>query len=112
MTIAQAHQFIRRWRRVLIPWPSPHTDTDAARVLERSFLGIAVGPLLPFFMSVAGGSLPLSRWPLSILIPAGTVMLVCYWLSLRFRTAHRLLLEADAQHLSDLREHIYDKPVA
>ena len=112
MTIPQSQQFVRRWRRVFIPWPSPHTDTDAARTLERSFLGIAVGPLLPFLMSVASGSLPLSRWPLSILIPAGTVMLVSYWLSLRFRAAHRLLLEADAQHLSDLGRHLYDKPSA
>jgi hypothetical protein len=112
MTTTQAHQFVGRWRRIFIPWPSPHTDGDSARALERSFLGIAVGPLIPFFMAVTSGSLPLSHWPLSILIPAGAVMLLSYWLSLRFRVAHRLLLEEDEQHLSDVREHIYDKPSA
>ena len=112
MVIKQAHQFVGRWRRIFIPWPSLHTDTDAARALESSFLGIAVGPMIPFFIAVVSGSLPLSRWPLSILIPAGSVMLLSYWLSMRFRAAHRILLEADEQQLSDLRKHIYDKPSA
>jgi hypothetical protein len=61
--------------------------------LEYSFLGIAVGPLPPLFISEA-----LSHWPLSILIPLGTAMLVSGLLSLRFHAAHRLLLKADAQH--------------
>ena len=112
MTITQAHQFVGRWRHIFIPWPSPHTDTDAAQSMERAFLGIAVGPLPPFFIFTATGTLPLSHWPLSILIPAATIMLLSYWLGLRFRAAHRLLEEADTEHLSDLRKHLYDKPSA
>lgn len=112
MTIPQAQQFVGRWRRVFIPWPSPHTNTDAARALERAFLGVAIGPLPPFFIFMATGTLPFSHWPLSILVPAATIMLLAYWLGLRFRAAHRLLEEADAEHLSDLRKHLYDKTSA
>ena len=112
MTISQAQHFVGRWRRIFIPWPSPHTDTDAARALERSFFGIAVGPLPVIIMTTVSGALPLSHWPLSVSIPALTFMALSYFVSLRFRAAHRLLLEADAQHLSDLQKHLYDKPSA
>ena len=104
MTLPHAHQFVRRWRRILIPWPSPHTDTDAARAIELALLGVAVGPL-PIFI---GGAL--SRWPWTAIIPVGTIMLFSYGLSLRFRVVRRLLEKHDAQNLSDLRKHLYDKP--
>jgi hypothetical protein len=107
MTVPQAQQFVGRWRRVFIPWPSPLTGTGAARALEQSFLGIAIGPLPPLFISGA-----FSHWPSSKLIPLAAVMLISGWLSLRFRAAHRLLQKADAQHLLDLRSHLYDKPSA
>jgi hypothetical protein len=106
MTIPQAQRFVGHWQRILILWPTQDTNADAARTLERSFLGIAIGPLVPFFLAVISGSLPLSRWPLTIIIPAGTVMLLSYWLSLRFRIARHLFEEADALHLSDLRRHV------
>ena len=112
MTITQAHQFIGRWRRIFIPWPSPHTDTDAARALERSFLGIAICPLPIFFMAIFIWHIPLSHIPLSAIIPTVIGSLLCRWFGTRFGVARRLLELAEAQHLSDLREHIYDKPVA
>ena len=111
MTIPEAQVFVRRWRRVLLPWLDL-PDAVAARAMERSFLGIAVGPLLPMFVVTVSGSSPLSRWPLSVTIPAFTIMLLSSWLSLRFRAARRLFEEADAQRLSDLRKHFYDKPSA
>jgi|ERR1035441_8581384 hypothetical protein len=116
MTITQAHQFIGRWRRIFIPWPSPHTDTDAARALERAFLGISVAiivsPIPALLGLVASRSLHLSGWWFAVIIPAVAVVLFFRWLGLRFRDARQLLEEADTQHLSDLREHLYDKPVA
>ena len=101
MTISEARLFVRRWGRVLLPWlhlPDPF----AARAMERSFLGVALAPLPAFVVVTASGSMPLSRWPLSVLIPAFTIMLLSYWLSLRFRAARRLFEEADAQCLSGL----------
>jgi hypothetical protein len=111
MTLPQAQVFVRRWRRVLLPWLHL-PDAVAARAMERSFLGIAVAPLPAIFIVTVSGSLPLSRWPLSVTIPAFTIMLLSYWLSLRFRAARRLVEEADGQRLSDLRKHLYDKPSA
>lgn len=101
MTILEAQIFVRRWRRVLIPWPTPHNDTDSARAMERSFFGIAIGPLPPILIPAVSGSLPLSHWPLSVIIPVFAIMLFSYFLSLRFRAARRLFEEADAQHLLD-----------
>ena len=108
MTNSQAHQFVGRWRRILIPWPSPHTDTGAARAMERAFLGIAVGPLLPYFVSAGSGFV----WPARVVIPLSIVLLASCWLGWRFRAARRLLEEADAQHMSDLRKPLVDRPSA
>ena len=116
MTITQAHQFIGRWRRIFIPWPSPHSETVAALTLERSFLGLSlgliIGPLPALWCLGMGGNLHLSGWWLAVIIPALALVFLSRWLGLRFRDARQLLEEADAQHLSDLREHIYDKPSA
>src|SRR5664280_1712234 len=108
MTITQAHQFIGRWRRIFIPWPSPHTDTGAAQALERSFLGIAIGPLIPAYFAMSSDVL----WPMYVVIPGSIIMFLSFLLSFRFRAAHRLLAAADAHHISDSQKHIYDKPVA
>ena len=105
MTLLQAKVLVRRWRRVLLPWLDL-PDAVAARAMERSFLGLAVAPLPAVFVVTVSGSLPLSRWPVSIIIPTSAIMLISYWLSLRFRVARRLFEEADAERLSDLRKHL------
>jgi hypothetical protein len=83
MNIPQAQRLVGRWRHILVPgYRITHTDADAARVMERSFLGLAIGPLPAFFVFAASGSLPLLHWPLSVIIPALGIMLVSYWLSM------------------------------
>ena len=110
MTIPQARQFVLRWRRIFIPWSSPHTDADAARAMEHSFLGIAIFPVPIFFMAIGIWHIPLSQIPLKLIIPTVISSLFCRWFGTRFGIARRLLEVADARHLSDLRQHIYDKP--
>ena len=112
MTITQAHQFVGRWRRIFIPWPSPHTDTDAARALERSFLGISLCPVPIIFMTIMVWHIPFLHWWLSVIIPVVIVGVFCRWFGARFGVARRLLEVENTQHLSDLRKHLYDKPVA
>lgn len=102
MTIPEAQVFVRRWRRVRIPWLDL-PDAVAARAMERAFLSIAISPLPAIFAFIICGSFPLSRWPLGVLVPTVVIMLSSYWMSLRFRAARRLFEGADAQHLSDLR---------
>jgi hypothetical protein len=109
MTIPEAQLFVRRWGRILLPW-FHLPEAFAARAMERSFLGIClcilVSPLPAILTFGASGLFHLSRWPLSIIIPASVIMVVSYWLSLRFRAARRLIEVADALHLSGLRNHL------
>src|SRR5271165_7677068 len=109
MRIPEAQLFVRRWGRILLPWLDL-PDAFAARALERSFLGISlcilVSPLPAILCFGASGFLHLSLWPLTVIIPAFTIMLVSCWLSLRFRAARRLFEVADALYLSGLRAHL------
>jgi hypothetical protein len=109
MTIPEAQLFVRGWGRVLLPWLDL-PDAFAARALERSFLGISlcilVSPLPAILFFGASGFLHFSRWPLSVIIPASAIMLLSYWLSLRFRTARRMFEVVDVLHLSSLRKHL------
>jgi hypothetical protein len=98
MTLSEAQLFVRRWGRVLLPWLHL-PDAFAARAMERSFLGIALTPVPAFVALTASGFLPLSRWPMGVIILGITIMLLSYWVCLRFRSAGRLVEEADAQHL-------------
>jgi hypothetical protein len=102
MTLSEAQLFVRRWERVLLPWLHL-PDAFAAQAIERSFLGVALAPFPAFVAVTASGFLPLSRWPVSVIIMGITIMLLSYWLCLRFRAAGRLFEEADAQHLAGLR---------
>ena len=69
--------------------------------MERSFLGIALAPFPAFVAVTASGFVPLSHWPLSVIILGMTIMLLSYGLCLRFRAAGRLFEEADAQDLAN-----------
>jgi hypothetical protein len=106
MTNPEAQLFVKRWGRVLF-FGFDLPDTFAARAMEHSFLGLAICPLPAIFLATVLGSLPpLSHWPLSIIIAASAIMVLSYWLGLRFRVARRLLDAADERHLVELRRHL------
>jgi hypothetical protein len=51
MNIPQAQRLVGRWRHILVPWyRTTHTDADAARVMERSCLGLFLA------LAVVGGN--------------------------------------------------------
>lgn len=42
MTQAQAHQFVSKWKRIMIPWFA-RTEAEALRDMERSCTGMLMG---------------------------------------------------------------------
>jgi hypothetical protein len=96
MTIPEAQLLVKRWGRILF-FGLDLPDTFAARAMERSFLGIAIGPLPALFIAAACGPVPFRLWPLRYMIPASVIMALSYWLSLRFRVARLLFEAADAR---------------
>ena len=77
-----------------MPWQDKlHSDADAARSMQHSFLAIAAAPLIPFFVFNAVSFRPSWRTPSGIFIVTFAVMVSSWWLSLRFRIARRLLVE-------------------
>ena len=93
MTIPEAQVFVRRWRRVRIPWRDL-PDAVAARAMERAFLCVAISPIPAIFTFIIPGTIPISSWPLTVVVPTALVMLFSYCMSLRFRAARRLFEEA------------------
>ena len=93
MTIPEAQVFVRRWRRVRIPWREL-PDAVAARDMGRAFLCVAISPIPAIFTFIIPGTIPLSSLPLTVVVPAALVMFFSFCLSLRFRAARRLLQEA------------------
>jgi hypothetical protein len=47
MTQAQAHQFVSKWKRIMIPWFA-RTETEALRDMERSCTGMLMLGLVNF----------------------------------------------------------------
>ena len=98
MTIAQAQEFVARWRRILIPWRA-HTDAEAVRDMEHSCIGVIGGMVL-----VIGGVTTLSfPWKLGVAVLACVVAAIAAWLSLRLRVVRRLFDSAGPQSFSDLK---------
>ncbi|MEI6784486.1 MAG: hypothetical protein WCQ21_26630 [Verrucomicrobiota bacterium] len=98
MTIAQAQEFVARWRRILIPWRA-HTDAEAVRDMERSCIGVMGGMTL-----VIGGATTLSSpWKLGVAVLAFAVAAIAVWLSVRLRAVRRLFDSAGPQSFSDLK---------
>ncbi len=52
MTKAEAHQFITRWKRILISW-GPRTEAEALQNMKRSCIGMVGGGLLIIFCVTA-----------------------------------------------------------
>ncbi len=109
MTIPEAQGFVGYWRRILIPWPA-HTDVEAVRAMERSCLGVSVGPA--FAIVLCSPSLPIWSWPLGYIVPILIVGILAFCLSLRFRAIRRLFDDTGAQFFSELRKVRDDKPSA
>ena len=88
MTNTQAHQFVARWRRILIPWFAK-TETEALRDMERSCIGMLGGAVLIFVMTST--RIKESSFHLAIAILAGVLFLFSFAMVLRCRKARRAL---------------------
>lgn len=91
MTNTQAHQFVARWRRILIPWFAK-TETEALRDMERSCIGMLGGAVLVFVMASTrmSGSFV---WQ-AVAILGGVAFLFALVLVLRCRSARRALCQS------------------
>jgi hypothetical protein len=97
MKIAQAQEFVARWRRILIPWRA-HTDAEAVRDRGRSCIGVIGGMAL-----VIGGAKTLSfPWKLGVVVLAFVVAAIAACLSLRLRAVRRLFDSTGPQSFTDL----------
>ncbi len=75
-----------------MPWPSPHTDAQAARTMARALRGIAFGPIPALGMvwvSVLIGGMP--TWLLFAGLSVVPVMFASFRMSRRFEQAYLLL---------------------
>ena len=98
MTSEEAQQFVSAWRRVLMPWPTPHTDAQLAKAMDRSIHGLAVGPVVPLVFFVMGPSfdrLKGSLWTWAVLSAIVAAMITARFLSLRFSRARYVLEKSE-----------------
>ncbi len=91
MTNTQAHQFVARWRRILVPWFAK-TEAEVLRDMERSCIGMAGGGFL-IFLLVSTQAKESSLW-LAIAIIAGVQLLFSFGMVLRCRSAKRALAQS------------------
>ena len=88
MTKPEAHKFIARWRRILLPWFA-RTEREALRDMERSCVGMTGGGVLIFTIA-ATRMHDSSYWQAMALL--GVFQFgVSLSLVLRFRQARRAL---------------------
>jgi hypothetical protein len=85
MTPVEAQQLVRSWQRVLIPWAAA-ASADTAHTIERTLIGLAVGPLPAMLLAQVKGVLSFE-----VVLPVAAMMMLSYCMSLKFRAAHRVL---------------------
>ena len=87
MTEAQAHQFVSRWRRVLIPWAA-RTEIEAIGDMHRSMLGVMMGMLL---VIVCASTLRSPQLRTALLSSAFLLFCFAFYLVVGLRNARRKL---------------------
>lgn len=96
MTVDEARLFVRRWRRLLVPWPTPHSEVQIAKTLENSLSGLAVGPVPAVTLYLFGSQNEVeavlsSGWAMAFFGVLFAAMLVANVLRLRCRLAREVL---------------------
>ena len=102
MSHGEALSFVAFWRRILMPWPTPHNEIQAARTLKNSFTGLAFGPILgivPFlvFGPVRIESILGQPWALTALFTLIILMTIANYLRLKCQIAWLTFHEIEHQ---------------
>jgi hypothetical protein len=91
MTNTQAHQFVARWRRILIPWFAK-TEAEALRDIERSCIGMAGGSFL--MLSISANNMTNSSSSRLLLILPAAMFFYSIPMIFRCRKARRVLSQS------------------
>lgn len=91
MTKAEAHKFVARWKRILIPWFA-RTESEALRDMERSCIGMMGGGLLIF--TFTSTHILDSTFAEVIVVFSVFQWGFSLWLVLKFRAARRAFDES------------------